>query len=506
MKRILIQCGDNLENRLRVLSLAERLKAWGAEPVVAVYTRPYASLFQAFGIEALPLFASRNPSSRLDRHHPFDFSLQKLDLFPLEREKARLAGESFDAGRAFAATRRALVAVDRVVKREAIDELIVWNGHTGAVANAMRCYKLARQMGGGFIERGLIKDATIFDRHGVNGASSMALGQNPLPRKEREGLLAKHMEALQYYFPSLNEKVFRESTQDARRRRILVPLQVQRDSNIILYSEKIKSMRRLVLEAIRLRRNLGQDWDVVVRPHPEEVPDELPNIPVDPHVKIDSETSLNAQLAESLAVLTVNSTVGLEAAFAGCVPIVFGEGVYCREPFVLRAQDGSVCGEKIQTWGEDRPAHFEKVAVYLARLLDNHQLQPVDGRRSEAEGLRNDMHLSGDDADFALPTAQSVTLSQEARSRLGKENRPLIVHAIDLASSRVNETYRDINVPISRQSIERAIRLQLGEWSIELSPVREPAAGDVAVIGPKISPTACSKYSVIMDHTGAVRN
>jgi len=506
MKRILIQCGDNLENRFRVLSLAERLKAWGAEPLVAVYTQPYASLFEAFDIETVALFDFRNATSRLDTLHRFDFSLKELDLAPLEREKARLAGGTFDAGRAFAAARRALVAVDRIVKTKEIDELVVWNGYTGAVANAMRCYKLAQRMGGGFIERGLVKDATIFDRYGVNGASGMAFGRRSLSGERRERLLNDHMPALRRHFPTFDADVFRSADRSGRRRRLLVPLQVQRDSNIILHSFEIKTMRRLVIEAMRLRRTLGGQWDVVVRPHPEEDPKEILNLPREPGLIIDNETNLNTQLAESSAVVTVNSTVGLEAAFAGCAPIVFGEGIYCREPFVIRAQDGLVDDERLRAWRDDLSARFDEIGEYLAHLFDKHQLQPFDGRASEAESLRRDMQLDLDGFVGAPSTELDGTLVGQARSQLCGDNSALKVHAIGLAEARVNETYRDINVTIRRKTIERAISLQLcNDRPIELSVLREPASGDIAIIGPNVSPTACSGYSVVMDYTGAVR-
>jgi len=143
MSRVLVQCGDVLENRLRVLALAERLRAWGVEPVVAVYTRAYAALFDAFGIETVPLFEYRNPTAKLDRAHRFPFALDELDPAPLERATAALAGTRFDAGAAMTTMRRALVAVDRIVERKRIDRLVVWNGYTGAVANALRCYATA---------------------------------------------------------------------------------------------------------------------------------------------------------------------------------------------------------------------------------------------------------------------------------------------------------------------------------------------------------------------------
>ena len=91
---------------------------------------------------------------------------------------------------------------------------------------------------------------------------------------------------------------------------IFFPLQVQLDTNIILYC-KFRTMRETFLDIYSALNSQGSSF--LIRPHPEETPDTLVNIPRFDNVEVSSEKSLDHWLDWSDLVVTINSTVGLEA-------------------------------------------------------------------------------------------------------------------------------------------------------------------------------------------------
>jgi hypothetical protein len=500
MTRVLIQCGDVLENRIRVLAVADRLAAWGLEPVVAVYTPAYAGFFEGFGVEAVALYDHRPATARLAAAALAKSGL-KIDpasLTPFERAKAGLSGDRFDPGPAQSAALRALAAVDAVVRDGGIDQLIVWNGHTGAVANAMRVYKARRKLDGGFIERGLIRDAAIFDPDGVNGAASLA--NRPACDPETAARrLSRQAPALARHFPQLQEETFARAFAQGRRgarRILLVPLQVQRDTNVVLHSPRVRTMRMLALEALRLRRRLGDAWEIVVRPHPEEDPEERLNLPSADGMRVDGARALNDQLADAAAVMTVNSAVGLEGAFMGCAPIVWGEGVYCRAPFALRALDAPVDEARIAAWEASPADRLAEMRAMAAAWLDAGQLQPIDARETDA------MEMAGRFAPLRGAASAAGPALRPRRALSGEG--PVVVHAIGVERTRVAATYRDVDRPIGRAMLLRSLRLHFGDRPFRLEARLAPDRGDVAVIGPDVPRAQCGGYAVLMDHTGGL--
>ena len=494
--RILIQCGDNLENTRRVLALASLFRRAGHRPLIGVYTEDYAAPFKTMGFEVValrsfvPMFVGLRPERELG------FLPSLRDLLPLENSKAQLYGED-DVDRWTArATVAHLLAGKRALDECGAEALVVWNGVTGHFANALRCLKAWRRLPGGFIERGLISDGVFFDSEGTNGWSSTARGVDLGTHTAREERRERHLEALHAHFPSLHREIYIGRAKVARSKRIFVPLQVQSDSNILLHSQHIKTMRQLVIVAISLRDQWFPDYEILVRPHPEEQPDEILNLPRTRRLHITSKGDLNEILADSQITVTVNSTVGLEAALYGNLPIVCGDSIYGNEPFVIRHRPGA---------NEDPTARllelrnhpervWEQVSDFMIALLDRNLVQPLKNSSSDPKELLNAFTPT----ERIAPLARMPVLEQ-ARRVLEQLPGPVHCHVLTSNFGLINLDYRRLQQTPRFSDIDRMLKAILeidkpfvarrGEWS---------SLRHVAIADTDISPSAISGYMTVL--------
>ncbi|AFL51445.1 hypothetical protein ABIE78_002724 [Sinorhizobium fredii] len=369
--KVLIQCGDLLENQRRILPLAESLRASGADPIILHYKPSVGAFFKARGIRILHLddYRARMKKGEVSKAAigTAFWDEKKYSIYNIKHELLRAL--PVDRRRDLYMLRRDGLALTRLVEDQRIDSLIVWNGVTGHVANAMRIIGEHKGITGGFLERGYLRDSVFFDRDGTNGISSLARGTATIYDSAD---VANSVTALGDFVDSTLLSF--ADTPASGRKQIFVPLQVQQDSNILLYSPSIKTMRQLVLDAINLAQALGQEWNVIVRDHPEETQSGL-NIPFGDRVWRDNTSTLEERISSSSIVFTVNSTVGLTAALAGKVVICNGEGIYCRESFVINksnmTRDQLV--DRVRAALQDGP-DIEALKRYMCLLLDRHQL------------------------------------------------------------------------------------------------------------------------------------
>ena len=118
---------------------------------------------------------------------------------------------------------------------------------------------------------------------------------------------------------------------------IFIPFQVVEDSNIYLHSPWIRDMRHLfqvIVEASKVCPNL----EFVIKPHPAcpERYDDLVSIN-HPKIHFVQDIPSQALVQHAQAVLTVNSTVGMEAIMARKNVIVLGQAIYGFEPLTRLA-------------------------------------------------------------------------------------------------------------------------------------------------------------------------
>jgi capsular polysaccharide export protein len=109
-----------------------------------------------------------------------------------------------------------------------------------------------------------------------------------------------------------------------------------------------------------------QDSSFLIRPHPEETPETLINIPRFNNVKISSEKSLDYWLDWSDLVVTINSTVGLEALIKGKQVISLGQSIY---------SSAGLTTDLSEKYEPTRVNH-QRLIKYLGRLAQSNLLLP----------------------------------------------------------------------------------------------------------------------------------
>ncbi len=480
----LVQSGDAFENRTRVLPLALACQAAGFEPVALIDDPGAASLFLLHDVQSLAV-------ADLPRVGPFydpGFDVDATDLCRLEALRRERQGWAFDD--------KALAGVVRSSRRiwQGLDRLgpaavFAWNGYTGVWANALRTYKAARGLPGGFMERAPGADGVFVDPCGVNGDASIAdgslravasLGDDDAQPRERENVL-------------------------------FVPLQVHDDSNLLLHAPGITRMRDLVAFALEIASRLGGDWRVVARPHPEEAPDARLNLPRDARLSVDGETRLGDWLDRAKVCLTVNSAVGLEAATRGATTVCCGEGIYCRQSFVVdgRSGDVSTVAAALQARfaaGDQRAA----ARGFAERLTADHVFRTDEDPRDGAARLAR-LGLASHPLARALGGRPPRLIRRTARygeasarlAAMRQDGAPLTIDFDFDLSDRLFLTYRLNRSPFSRAHLAERAGLLFGR-AVELSPVHRAVAatGRVLMTAAKRRPKDAHGYALVLDEFG----
>jgi hypothetical protein len=334
--RVLIQAGDHHENRLRVLPLAQGIRARGHHPVVLVYSREHVAPYLAAGVDAVALYdfnenaeqrkSRLRAASRLTRlSEPYQgFDLDDVaDMAQLQNpqkfQKKTLAG-SLD---------QITLHIDRclrVIQHVRPDCLVVWNGHTGYAANVLRHHARSSGIPALFLERSIIPDGVFVDPNGSNGYSELSsLDLAALERVRRRPAARPWSSLLRLHSPDEIATLRASGPWAEASKIVFVPLQVEADTNILLHSPKVKKMADLVQEVHT--RFGGEGTAIIVRPHPEEVKKDL-NLPDLPGVHVTSEGHLEDWIALSDLVVTINSTVGLTSLLHRRPTLTLGYGIY----------------------------------------------------------------------------------------------------------------------------------------------------------------------------------
>lgn len=493
---VVVQSGDALENRRRVLPLALACRAEGWDPVLLVDDIGAAGVFFAHGLACVSVGAFAEG----DAPEP-DFDVDMADLCALQLRRAAAGGKAFpdeEASAVSVATRRMFRLLDAIAPQA----VFVWNGFTGVWANALRVYKAARGLPGGFMERGPAAGSLFVDPEGVNGFASFAHGETPpdwlsLP-------------------PGAMPPGARPSApaQRWRRRVIFVPLQVNDDSNILLHSERIVRMRSLALFALELARELGFAWRVVLRRHPEERPDAGLNLPRSLRLQIDQKTGLEDWIDRAGLCLTVNSTVGLTAALRGAPVVALGEGIWCRQPFVIHGQDCDVkaIAREFRARRRTPPQEIAGAAERFMERLAGGALfwdgQPAElaAQKLERCGLGSPLQGAG------LETSGTVRIERpgaayrralDALDEIRRRDGPIVVDFDIGPAERLFFTYRLNREPITREKLVAAAGATLGA-AVQLAATHRALAaeGDVLICHSRRLPEDIGRYRLVLDEFG----
>lgn len=227
------------------------------------------------------------------------------------------------------------------------DSVVTWNGSllvTGALADAADMLGVQSF----YMERGLLPGSLVIDPDGVNNQSSIAGAdwqKNATPKPDK-----REVEALKFYCLELGKsdasivKTGEKKSSDAvisqlglspEKPVVLLPLQIESDSNIRNNSPYFKSMIELVRSVTSVLEDTGAQ--LIVKPHPEDRSrrEEIEALCGDSDVRCCWELSLQSLLPVTDLVVVINSTVGLEALLQNKPVVALGRSIYDRKGFTM---------------------------------------------------------------------------------------------------------------------------------------------------------------------------
>ena len=172
-----------------------------------------------------------------------------------------------------------------------------------------------------FFETGPLPGVSAIDPKGVNFYSSIP---NDVEFYLKRNLSENH----------LTEQMLEKEKQATRpgnlpKRYILVPFQVVEDSNIYLHSDWIHNMRQFFTVCESISNQLGDDISFVFKEHPA-CDEEYTDLRRRQSAKLQfiDDVTTPELVHYSEAVITVNSTVGIEGLIAGKKIFVLGDALF----------------------------------------------------------------------------------------------------------------------------------------------------------------------------------
>jgi len=203
----------------------------------------------------------------------------------------------------------------------------LWNGHRlpemAIKAAASRCnVKVAH------FENGLLPDSTIMDFEGVNAFSSLPKDPEFYLEYAKSKQVSKVEKSLEVRLPHKKRKglIFEEF--DFDQKYIFVPFQVNFDSQVIINSPRVNSMVELyeILEKTLIMIN-SKNIIFVIKEHPSDSYTYSDLHGRNDRIKFVNENTEDL-IRNAKAVITLNSSVGIEASMLGKTVLVLGNACY----------------------------------------------------------------------------------------------------------------------------------------------------------------------------------
>ena len=237
-----------------------------------------------------------------------------------------------------------------------------------------------------FMERGLLPETLVMDEQGVNFSSHIA-GPNwlrvrpPMPLAEEIKMVEEYCARLQAEGKTIvavgdmmnPEKVRDHLNVSAKALIILFPLQIEWDSNILKYSPVYTKMLDVIKDLQEVVAEL-ENAVLVVKPHPEDK-DRLTELQVacGSNGRLSTDLSINSLLDVADVVVTINSTVGLEALVRHKPVVALGQSIYSGKGFTYDVSSRDLLPVQLKTAiGDSKKgifmtAEFHRFLVYLLK-------------------------------------------------------------------------------------------------------------------------------------------
>jgi len=224
------------------------------------------------------------------------------------------------------------------------NKMLVWNGGKFRQQIALEVAKI-QKIKVYFFENGLLPNTMVFDDKGINI-------NNSVPR-EKSFFKNYHAstELPTQLVPRVgkDKEIFKGQKETLPSSYIFVPFQVDYDTQIISHSKWVKNMRMLfdVIEKI----SQESAYHFVFKEHPSSgisYEDLYARIKEMPNLHFRNTYSTQELIEKSEAVITINSTVGLESLLFHKKVIVLGDAFYTIDGIAFSAKNQQELIEKIE--------------------------------------------------------------------------------------------------------------------------------------------------------------
>lgn len=219
----------------------------------------------------------------------------------------------------------------KYLKQQQPEQVLIYNGLNGVnyLAN-MASQELGLKCL--FFERAPLQDRVQIDPNGVNFNSSVPrdvdfykqLPVDELPNYQPPSYIDARISAQQ------NTKTPSQGVEHSSPRYVFCPLQVPRDTQITVFGGWIQSIQHL-LDCVNVASTaLPSSWYLKIKEHPSSPQSFAERIASyeNPRLVLDNETDVYQSLQNSAGVLTINSSVGLEAFTLDKLVVTLGNALY----------------------------------------------------------------------------------------------------------------------------------------------------------------------------------
>lgn len=336
---------------------------------------------------------------------------------------------------------RVLQGFDELVAALNPDAVLVWNGWRLPQAALVRAAK-SRQLPIVYLERGLVPDTLFIDRRGVNAASELARWQPNGDATETAAareqarytrrVLVESGRTIVPHGQAMQPAALRAQLGiPPKHRVVLLPLQIDSDSNLRAHSPLFAGMQSL-LQAVEREVARLSNVSLLVKTHPED-PTPPPATAAASIVARDVALATLLHIAD--VVVTVNSTVGFEALLHGIPVVVAGRAVYGGKGFTHDVGRPDDLGPALRAALDAGGIADDPFEAFLARLLARHSWplgadDPWDARCHWRAYLRDVTHSSTPRARTPAGKAvmrQATALVRVLGSRSAASRRLLIL-------------------------------------------------------------------------------
>ncbi|MEP1444523.1 MAG: hypothetical protein ABJK37_00230 [Paraglaciecola sp.] len=303
--------------------------------------------------------------------------------------------------------------------------VVIWNGHKWQ-DNVFHAVNYHFGIAVSYFENGVLPQSTTMDFNGINALNSV-------PREAHfyDSLVSKNV-ASNFTIKGRKYKQHKNTQISFKRPKkyLLVPFQKDRDSQILDNSSWIKSMSQLfqvLTEALEMSHR--EDLHIVFREHPSAKTRYTTLYKLaakHPRLCFDQQSELSEIITHAEAVITINSTVGLESLLLGTKVITLGEAFYNIASMVLEARSVPALSQHINTL-ENFSVNPHRLKRFI-EYLQNEYVIPGDWKKPgelhyetiQTRILNHLDHLKTADNQCVKEHRNSLTRLKNPKNRLNQ--------------------------------------------------------------------------------------